>query len=80
MINYNNNISITIAEYDTISLDHVINYFNEHYYFVQDVLSDSDFYCFDFYPGNIESERAAYKKAAEKYNSLVPEAECIPLF
>lgn len=54
-------------------------YFQEHTYNVYDVLSDAAAE-YGFIADDHESERDAYAKAAEFYNSLVPCKNAIPLF
>ena len=66
----------------TVYIELHCNYFNEWSYVVQDVMKDDSFR--SFYIGtNLEDSeriRAAYEKAARHYNTLVSEADAIPLF
>lgn len=78
----NNNFSNTIALFDTAYFDLVCNSFNEWFYDIADVLKDDSFRTFHIgtsleYPCMFQ---AAYEQAARHYNTLVPDAECIPLF
>ena len=78
----NNNFSNTITLFDTAYFDLVCNSFNEWFYDVADIMKDDSFRT--FYIGtNLEDPyriQAAYKQAAQHYNTLVPDNEYIPLF
>lgn len=77
----NDNFSSTIAIFDTAYFDLVCNYFNEWFYDVADILKDDSFKTF-YIGSSLDDDRkqSAYKEAAKHYNTLVPEAERIPLF
>lgn len=66
----------------TVYIELECNSFNEFSYIVDDVMKDDSFRT--FYIGtNLEDHykiQAAYKQAAQHYNTLVPDDECIPLF
>ena len=66
----------------TVYIELECNSFNEFSYIVDDVMKDDSFR--SFYIGtNLEDSeriRAAYEKAARHYNTLVSEADAIPLF
>ncbi len=71
-----------IAKHETAYIELNCNYFNEWFFDVADVLKDDSFRTFYIgtnleYPYKIQ---AAYKQAAQHYNTLVPDDECIPLF
>lgn len=80
--NRNHNVSNTIAQHDTVIFEWVCNYFGEQSFIVQNVMTN-EFYCFEFdrWYGDLESRAAkAYESAARTYNSMVPDAEAVPLF
>lgn len=76
--------SLEIARYDgddrIIIIDDNYNYFfDECYYCVYDILGDTAEE-FPYSKWDEYSRPAAYEQAARFYNSLVPDADAIPLF
>ena len=57
------------------------NWFGDRFYYVHNIMSD-DGGTFEFSDvlSNYDDERTAYTKAARFYNSLVPDADAVPLF
>lgn len=78
-----NNYTVTYieaeAENGAIYFHHDINYFNEHYYSVGNILND-ECRVFEFSIFDEIEQKKAYEKAARFYNSLVSENDLIPLF
>ena len=76
--------SLEIARYDgdnciIIVDDNCDYFFDEYHYSVYDVLGDAAEE-FPYSKWDEYSRPAAYEKAARFYNSLVPDADAIPLF
>ena len=78
----NGNYCKPIAIFDTVYLELNCNDCNEWFFNVADIRKDDSFRTFYIgtsleYPCRFQ---AAYEQAARHYNTLVPDAECIPLF
>lgn len=71
--------NIATSKDGLVTFDRNINWFNEYYYDVDQVIGE-EFGSFRFDPNDSVSERAAYEKAASLYNDLVSDEEAIPLF
>lgn len=77
----NGNYCKPMAVFDTVYLELNCNYFNEWFFNVADIMKDDSFRTF-YIGSSLDDDRkqSAYKEAAKHYNTLVPEAERIPLF
>lgn len=71
--------TITVAKYDSVIFEFKLDCFGFSHYIVQDAATDA-YKIVSFCTNSTMQERQAYEKAARIYNSLVPDAECIPLF